>query len=117
MQGDYLLENIYNIEDEAYHMSGGKSSPISAIRFREINRLQSKILKEINSKRFMKKQEKPLDEDVKKNFFLMFRSNGKILSYADAYRIRKYWKVFSDMDYAANVNPKWSFYPEFLTET
>ena len=33
MEGDYLLEPTYNIEDEAYHMSGGKSSPISAIRF------------------------------------------------------------------------------------
>jgi len=39
MEGNYLQENIYNIEDEAYHMSGGKSSPISAVRFREISRL------------------------------------------------------------------------------
>ena len=66
-------------------------------------------MKEIHSKRFMKKKEdeKPLDTDVIKNFFLMFRSNNKILSYADAYRIRKYWKVFKNWDYEINVNPKW----------
>lgn len=61
-----------------------------------------------------KADEKP---DVVKNFFLMFRSNGKLLSLGDAFRIRKYYKLFKSWDGAINTNPLFSIYPEFLTDT
>ena len=47
----------------------------------------------------------------------MFRSNGKLLSFCDAYRIRKYYKLFKSWDGTINTNPLYSIYPEFLTET
>lgn len=47
---------------------------------------------------------------------MMFRSNGKLMSFGDCYRIRKYWKLFKSWDDAINTNPKFSIYPEFLSE-
>jgi len=47
----------------------------------------------------------------------MFRTHGKLMTFGDMNRIKRYYKVFKNWDESINSNPLFSIYPEFLSES